>query len=60
MPVVEVKMWKGRTEEQIKDIIKGITEVFVNQGSKPETVRVLIQEYPKDRWGVGGIPASEK
>ena len=53
-------MWEGRTEEQIRDIIKGITDVFVNQGSKPETVRVLVQEYPKDRWGVGGKPASEK
>ena len=59
MPVVQVQMWEGRTEEQIKDIIAGITEVFVKQGSKPESVRVLIQEYPKSRWGMKGKPASE-
>ena len=59
MPVVEVKMWKGRTEEQIKEIITGITDIFVKQGTKPESVRVLIQEYPKDRWGMGGKQASE-
>ena len=59
MPVVQVHLWSGRTEEQVKEIIKGITDVFVSQGSKPESVRVLIQEYPKNRWGMGGKPASE-
>ena len=29
MPVVQVHLWEGRTEEQIKEIIEGITEVFV-------------------------------
>lgn len=58
MPVVQVQMWEGRTEEQIKEIIAGITEVFVKQGIKPEAVRVIISEYPKTRWGVGGKPSS--
>ncbi|TFG09315.1 4-oxalocrotonate tautomerase [Candidatus Heimdallarchaeota archaeon] len=58
MPVVQVQMWEGRTEEQIRDIIAGITEVLVKQGSKPESVRVIISEYPKSRWGMNGKPAS--
>lgn len=60
MPVVQVHLWEGRTEDQIKEIIKGITEVFVKMGSKPESVRVLVQDYPKTRWGMGGKPASEQ
>ena len=59
MPIVEVKLWEGRTDEQIKEIIAGITDVFVKMGSKPESVRVLIQPYPKKNWGQGGKPASE-
>ncbi|MHA1200381.1 MAG: tautomerase family protein [Candidatus Heimdallarchaeaceae archaeon] len=60
MPVVQVQMWEGRTEEQIKEIIAGITDIFVKQGSKPGSVRVIISEYPKSRWGMGGKPASEQ
>ena len=59
MPVVQVHLWEGRTEEQIKEIIEGITNVFVKMGSKPDAVKVLLQEYPKNRWGAGGKPASE-
>lgn len=60
MPIVQVQMWEGRTNEQIKEIIAGITEVFVKQGTKPESVRVIIQEFPKTHWGMGGKPASEQ
>jgi len=59
MPVVQVHLWEGRTEEQIKEIIEKITEVFVKMGSKPESVRVLVQDYPKTHWGMSGKPASE-
>ena len=59
MPVVQVHLWEGRTEEQIKEIIAGITNVFVEMGSKPESVRVLVQDYPKTHWGMNGKPASE-
>lgn len=59
MPIVHVDLWEGRTEEQIKEIIEGITDVFVKMGSKPESVRVLVQEYPKTHWGTKGKPASE-
>lgn len=59
MPVVQVQLWEGRTKEQIKEIIAGITEVFVKQGTPPESVRVIISEYPKTHWGMAGKPASE-
>ncbi len=32
MPVVHVHIWKGISEERIKEIIEGITNVFVDIG----------------------------
>ena len=59
MPTVQVYLWEGRTEEQIREMIAGITDVFVKQGSKPQTVTVIMHEIPKNRWGKEGKPASE-
>ena len=59
MPTVQVYLWEGRTNDQIKEIIAGITDVFVKQGSKPQTVNIIIHDIPKNRWGKEGKPASE-
>ncbi|TFG00162.1 MAG: 4-oxalocrotonate tautomerase family protein [Promethearchaeota archaeon] len=59
MPVVNVKVWKGISEEYIRKIISGITDVFVDLGIPREAVEVIIQEIPKGHWGIGGKPATE-
>ena len=56
---MQVYMWPGRSPEEKKQLISGITQVFVDMGVPPEAVRVLIQEVPKDSWGGGGVPATE-
>jgi 4-oxalocrotonate tautomerase len=58
MPVVEVKMWKGMSEESASKIISGITQVFVDLGIPAQAVEVFIQEIPKTHWGLGGKPFS--
>lgn len=58
MPVVEVKMWSGRTEQQKAEIIKGITETFVSQGVPASAVTIIVFDVDKSSWGHGGIPAS--
>ncbi len=60
MPVVIVEMWAGRTQEQKKTIIKGITEVFGKVGTPAEAVHVIINDVPKTNWGTGGKVASEE
>jgi len=57
MPVVHVYMWEGRTDEQVKEIIAGITDVFVKMGTSPEVVRVLVHDLPKTHWGKSGKPS---
>jgi len=55
MPVVEIKLWEGRTKEQKEKIIKGVTDVLTDVlGIKPAAATVLIYDIPKRNWGTGG------
>lgn len=59
MPVVNVNVWKGISEENIKKIIAGITDVFVKIGIPRQAVEVIVHEIPKSHWGIDGKPATE-
>jgi len=59
MPIVQVNMWKGISDDFAKKIIIGITKVFVDLGIPLKVVEVIIQEIPKSRWGIDGKPATE-
>jgi len=57
MPLVEVKLTAGRTEEQKEKIIEGFTKVLVDVlNVKPEQVTVLLYDIPKLHWGLRGKP----
>ncbi|MEM2876223.1 MAG: tautomerase family protein [Candidatus Bathyarchaeia archaeon] len=58
MPVIEVKMWEGRTKEQKAKIIEGITKVFMEVGVPAEHVIVILTDIPKMNWGSGGKPSA--
>lgn len=60
MPVVTVEMWEGRTIEQKRQIIKGITSALTDIGVPPEATQVIIKDNPKHNWGIAGKLASEK
>lgn len=59
MPIVDVKMWKGVSEDAVEKIISGITKVFVELGIPERAVEVIVQEIPKTHWGIEGKPASK-
>ncbi|NHJ85870.1 MAG: 4-oxalocrotonate tautomerase [Asgard group archaeon] len=59
MPIVQVNLWPGFSEEKLKEVIKGITEVFTNMGIPAQAVEVIIYEVPKTHWGIEGKPATE-
>jgi 4-oxalocrotonate tautomerase len=54
MPVVIVEMWAGRTPEQKKKLVEGITEVFTKIGTPPEATHVIIHDNPKSNWATAG------
>jgi 4-oxalocrotonate tautomerase len=59
MPTVDVKVWKGISEDAVEKIISGITKVFVDLGIPEQAVEVIVYEIPKAHWGIGGKPASK-
>ncbi|MEM2394477.1 MAG: 2-hydroxymuconate tautomerase family protein [Candidatus Bathyarchaeia archaeon] len=60
MPVVQVNVWKGFSDEAKKKVIEGITKVFTELGVPAEAVEIIIYEVPKENWGVAGQQASER
>jgi 4-oxalocrotonate tautomerase len=60
MPFLQVNILEGRTEEQKLCLIRELTETVCRVlGSKPEQVRVLINDEPNTNWGIAGKSAKE-
>ena len=59
MPVVIVEMFEGRTVEQKKQLVEGITSTFNEIGVPPQAVHVIIKDNPKHNWGNAGKLSSE-
>ncbi|MDR2013362.1 MAG: 4-oxalocrotonate tautomerase family protein [Rhodanobacter sp.] len=61
MPIMQVFLLEGRTDEQKARLISALTEAAVESiGAPRETVRVIITEMPKTHFGIGGKTAAER
>ena len=55
MPIVTIKIAKGRSIEQKRKLTKAITNSVVSTlDVKPEWVSVLIEEFDRENWSTGG------
>ncbi len=58
MPMIEVKMFPGRSHEQKTALVRKLTEAFVetcgSPGQTPHDIWVVIDEISRDNWAVGG------
>ena len=53
--IIELTLFPGRTKEQKKAVIEGITEKLHEALSIPkEDVFIIIQEPPLENWGLAG------
>ena len=59
MPIVIVEMWEGRTIDQKRTIVDGITTTFEQIGVPPEALQIVINDVPKHNWAIAGKLASE-
>ena len=60
MPILQVNMMEGRSEEQKERLIEELTVACVRALDAPqESVRVMINEMPKQHFGIGGNSAKK-
>ena len=60
MPLVEITLWPGRSEEVKERIIREVTEALSrSSGAPPEAIEIIIRDVPKTDWGRGGRPYSK-
>ena len=55
MPFIHVELIEGRSEEQLTNMVKDITEaVAKNSGAPKENIHVIVNGLKKDRYAQGG------
>ncbi len=55
MPFVTVSMYEGRTLDQKRELVQGITDVVSRvTGVSPPGVHVVITEVKRENWSIGG------
>ncbi|MBB5410469.1 MULTISPECIES: 2-hydroxymuconate tautomerase [Paraburkholderia] len=60
MPIINVHLMEGRTDEQKARLIGALTDAAIESiGAPRESVRVLLIEIPKTHFGIGGKTAFE-
>jgi len=60
MPFIEVKMLSGRNDEQKRRLVGAITDAMVDIcGSPRDSTMVVIEEFDRDHWAVGGTIMSQ-
>ena len=58
MPLIHVEIMEGRSEAQVENLIKHLTQATEDALQAPrENIRVIVTEIPKTHWGIGGETA---
>ena len=61
MPLIQVQMFSGRTPEQKRNLVRALTDAFVQTvGSTPDAVDVILTDIEKSDWARGGELFSDK
>lgn len=61
MPIIQIHIRKGRTEEQKRELMKRVTDaVEESLGVKRESIRIMIHELDGLHYSVSGIPIQDQ
>ena len=61
MPLIEVTLVEGRSAEQLRALISGLTRAAAATVDAPvDTVRVVIREVPATHWAAGDVTIAER
>lgn len=60
MPIAQINIIEGRTDEQKETLISEVTDAIVRAiGAPKQSVRVIINEMPKQHFGIAGESAKK-
>jgi 4-oxalocrotonate tautomerase len=60
MPIIQIQLIEGRSPELKKQLMREINEVVCRTlNVQPAQVRILINEFEKENWSVGGVSKDE-
>ena len=60
MPLAEITMIEGRTEDQKRALVEQVTQALQDALGAPRAkLRVWITEVPKTNWSIGGVTAKD-
>jgi 4-oxalocrotonate tautomerase len=58
MPIAQIYLLEGRTDDQKRAVIEKVTAALQEAvGAPKDTIRVLIQDVPRQNWGIAGTSA---
>ncbi|MGR3741758.1 2-hydroxymuconate tautomerase [Companilactobacillus sp. DQM5] len=61
MPIVHIDLVEGRSNEQLKKMVKDVTQAISDSVDVPtERVHIIINEMKKENYSVGGILKSDE
>jgi 4-oxalocrotonate tautomerase len=61
MPTVQIDMFEGRTIEQKRMLVEKVTKAIVESiDTKPENVKIVIRDMPRENSATAGILAIDK
>jgi 4-oxalocrotonate tautomerase len=60
MPIANILILEGRAVEAKQALIRAVTAAIADTlKAKPESIRVILHEVPRQNWGIGGVSAQE-
>jgi 4-oxalocrotonate tautomerase len=61
MPLIEVTLVQGRTPQQLRTLISGLTGAAETAlGASRATIRVVLREVPDTHWAAGDVTIAER
>lgn len=61
MPIIQVHMIEGRTVDQKRALVAGVTDAVVKSlNVKPDDVRIILQEMARQDYAIAGVLTADK
>ncbi len=61
MPLIEVTLTQGRSPEQLRALISGLTRAAAEAVDAPlKNIRVVVREVPETHWAAGDVTIAER